>query len=81
MAPQLSFYGSSGIVGRSIAIHEKAIELNHFPDIYGIPLVPTINGAPFQREEENVGPIIACGIITFTDSNVAAAPAADAPAA
>lgn len=80
MSPQLSFHGPNGIVGRSIAIHEKPIEFNHFPDIYAIPLVPTLNGAPFQREEENVGPIIACGIITFTDSNVAAAPAA-APAA
>lgn len=66
-SPYLTLFGPKGIVGRSIVVHEKPIEFNRFPDIYGIPITPTINGP--QAEEQNVGAAIACGIITITDNS------------
>ncbi|XP_037040934.1 superoxide dismutase [Cu-Zn] [Bradysia coprophila] len=68
-SPYLTLFGPKGIVGRSIVIHEKPIEFNRFPDIYGIPITPTVNGAPFQAEEQSVGAVLACGIITITDNS------------
>lgn len=69
-SPYLTLFGPKGVVGRSIAIHEKPIEYNHFPDIYGVPIIPTVNAEPFQQEEESVGAVVSCGIITITDNNV-----------
>lgn len=66
-SPYLTLFGPRGIVGRSIVIHEKPIEFNRFPDIYGIPITPTVNGV-HQAEEQNVGAVLACGIITITDN-------------
>lgn len=67
-SPYLTLFGPKGIVGRSIVIHEKPIEFNRFPDIYGIPITPTVNGVQYQPEEQNVGAALACGIITITDN-------------
>lgn len=69
-SPYLSIFGSRGIVGRSIVIHEKPIEYRRFPDIYGTPVFPTLNMNQYQSEEQQTGAILACGIITVT-SNLA----------
>lgn len=47
-------------------IHEKAIEYNRFPDIYGIPA--GAESISYQSEEASVGNILACGVITITEN-------------
>lgn len=63
---QVTLFGPRGIIGRSIAIHEKPIEYNRFPDIYGIPAGE--ESISYQSEEAAVGNILACGVITITEN-------------
>ena len=67
----VQLYGPYGLVGRSVVIHEKPIVYNRFPDIYHTPFYdsPTGISPQYQSEEELVGGIIACGIITIVDYN------------
>lgn len=62
----VSLFGPRGIIGRSIVIHEKPIEYNRFPDIYGVPA--GAESISYQSEEAAVGKILACGIITITEN-------------
>lgn len=62
----VTLFGPRGIIGRSIVIHEKAIEYNRFPDIYGIPA--GAESISYQSEEASVGNILACGVITITEN-------------
>lgn len=65
----ITLFGHRGIVGRSIVIHEKPIQLHRSPDIYGVPVVSqTINPVSYQTEEMAVGTILACGIITIIEN-------------
>ncbi|GAB0092587.1 superoxide dismutase [Sergentomyia squamirostris] len=68
-SPYLSLCGPNGIIGRSIVIHEKPIEYNRFPDIAAPPTESQEdNPTPPQTEEQRVGGIVACGVITITKS-------------
>ena len=61
-SPYVSVFGFTGIVGRSVVIHEKPSEIYRFPDLFGqSPL-------SYQTEEDTVGSRIACGIITIIDN-------------
>lgn len=65
----VTLFGHRGIVGRSVVVHEKPIEFNRTPDLYGVPIgQPTINPVSYQTEEMAVGTTLACGIITITDN-------------
>lgn len=62
-------FGHRGVVGRSIVIHEKPIEFNRSPDLYGIPIVSLpVNPVSYQTEEMAVGTTLACGIITIIEN-------------
>lgn len=54
------YSGIIGLIGRSIVIHEKPHQLNKYPFIE--------NPVTFQRVEDAVGPMIACGIVTITNN-------------
>lgn len=65
----VTLFGHRGIVGRSIVVHEKPIEFNRTPDLYGVPVVsPPVNPVSYQTEEMAVGSSLACGIITITEN-------------
>lgn len=71
-SPHIQLFGQRGIIGRSIVIHEKPIEFNRSPDIYGIPIAEqSIRPVSYQTEEMSVGMAIACGMITIVDNNAA----------
>lgn len=65
-SPYLSLTGPNSIIGRSIVFHEKPIQYNVFPNIQpaqtdqqqDYPVQP-------QTEEQRVGGILACGMITI----------------
>lgn len=62
-------FGTRGIVGRSIVIHEKPIEFTRSPDIYGVPLAnQAIQPVSYQTEEASVGAVLACGIISIVEN-------------
>uniref|UniRef100_A0A1L8E464 superoxide dismutase n=2 Tax=Nyssomyia neivai TaxID=330878 RepID=A0A1L8E464_9DIPT len=68
-SPYLSLCGPNGIIGRSLVVHEKPIEYNRFPDIAAAPSdIEEDNPSPPQTEEQKVGGIVACGVITITKS-------------
>lgn len=65
----VTLFSHRGVIGRSVVIHEKPIEFNHSPDIYGVPVVPpNANPVSYQTEEMAVGNSIACGIITIKEN-------------
>lgn len=65
----VTLFGHRGIVGRSIVVHEKPIEFNRSPDLYGVPIAPTpVNPVSYQTEEMAVGMTLACGIITIVEN-------------
>nr|XP_016996624.2 superoxide dismutase [Cu-Zn], chloroplastic [Drosophila takahashii] len=82
----LQLFGINGIVGRSIVIHSKAIDLNTAlnAEVFSSSLQVMPNPLAYQNEENSVGPAIACGVIslmstTASSSGMAAASSA-APA-
>lgn len=66
----INLFGPRGIVGRSIVLHEKPIEYQFGPDILGQPLDDPygIRGRDVRGEENQVGEIVACGVITFVST-------------
>lgn len=64
----VNLFGPRAVIGRSIVIHEKPIEFNRAPDLYGVPVAPQANPVSFQTEELAVGNMVACGIITITEN-------------
>lgn len=51
-------------------IHDKPIEFNRSPDIYGVPVADrAIQPVSYQTEEMSVGAILACGIISIVDNS------------
>lgn len=85
MSIYLQLFGFNGIVGRSIVIHSKPIDLNTalnaevFSSALSVP-----NALAYQNEEMSVGAPIACGVISLMSTNTAtpasASTAAPAPA-
>ncbi|XP_037812630.1 superoxide dismutase [Cu-Zn] 5 isoform X2 [Lucilia sericata] len=63
----LTLFGYNGIIGRSIVIHEKPIDLNTAlnADIFSSSLHALPNNQAFQNEENSVGEPIACGVISI----------------
>lgn len=59
----LNLFGFHGIVGRSIIIHEKPIDLN---TILNAEIISSAlpDALASQNEEKSVGTAIACGIIS-----------------
>lgn len=65
----IQIFGHRGIVGRSIVIHEKPIELSRSPDIYGVPIATqSILPISYQTEEMAVGAHLACGVISIVEN-------------
>lgn len=65
----IQLFGSRGIIGRSIVIHEKPIEFTRSPDIYGVPIATqNIQPISYQTEEMAVGGHLACGIISIAEN-------------
>lgn len=64
----VNLFGPRAIIGRSIVIHEKPVEFNRAPDLYGIPVAPQVNPVSFQTEEMAVGNAVVCGVITITEN-------------
>lgn len=63
----LQLFGLSGILGRSIVIHEKPSQYLKYPDLF-TPGSHFDNAVSFQSEEDTVGERLACGIITITNN-------------
>ncbi|XP_030374146.1 superoxide dismutase [Cu-Zn] [Scaptodrosophila lebanonensis] len=69
MSIYLQLFGFNGIVGRSIVIHSKPIDLNTalnaevFSSSLALQAMP--NALAYQNEENSVGAAIACGVITI----------------
>lgn len=63
----LTLFGYNGIIGRSIVIHEKPIDLNTAlnADIFSSALHAIPNPQAYQNEENSVGEVIACGVISI----------------
>uniref|UniRef100_A0A1A9UN90 superoxide dismutase n=1 Tax=Glossina austeni TaxID=7395 RepID=A0A1A9UN90_GLOAU len=63
VSPFLNLFGFHGIVGRSIIIHEKPIDLN---TILNAEIISSAlpDALASQNEEKSVGAAIACGIIS-----------------
>ncbi|XP_032577163.1 superoxide dismutase [Cu-Zn], chloroplastic isoform X2 [Drosophila sechellia] len=82
----LQLFGINGIVGRSIVIHSKAIDLNTAlnAEVFSSSLQAMPNPVAYQNEENSLGAAIACGVISImstaaSSSGMAtAAPAAPA---
>lgn len=65
----IQLFNHRGIVGRSIVIHDKPIEFNRSPDIYGVPVADrAIQPVSYQTEEMSVGTVLACGIISIVNN-------------
>lgn len=65
-SPYLSLFGPNNIIGRSIVIHAKSIMYSRFPDIQPSPTEGQQDfPIPVQTEEQKVGAILACGMITI----------------
>ncbi|XP_013106016.1 superoxide dismutase [Cu-Zn] 5 isoform X2 [Stomoxys calcitrans] len=64
----LTLFGYNGIIGRSIVIHERPIDLNSAlnAEVFSSPAIHAIPDAQaYQNEENSVGAGIACGIISI----------------
>ncbi|CAO1309770.1 unnamed protein product [Diamesa hyperborea] len=64
----LHLFGLSGILGRSIVIHEKPSQYLKYPDLFTPGSQFLDNAVSFQSEEDTVGERLACGIITITNN-------------
>ncbi|XP_037951130.1 superoxide dismutase [Cu-Zn]-like [Teleopsis dalmanni] len=63
----LNLFGFNGIVGRSVVIHSKPIDLNTAlnAEVFSSSLTSVPDALAYQNEENSVGPPIACGIISI----------------
>ncbi|XP_063703719.1 uncharacterized protein LOC134833351 [Culicoides brevitarsis] len=68
-SPYVRLFDLNGIVGRAIVIHEKESNYDKYPTVFSPPI---LNGyddpASYQRDEDAVGAVLACGIITITNN-------------
>lgn len=75
MSIYLQLFGFNGIVGRSIVVHSKPIDLNTalnaevFSSALSVP-----NALAYQNEEMSVGAPIACGVISLMSTNTLSVP-------
>ncbi|KAH8358765.1 hypothetical protein KR093_002269 [Drosophila rubida] len=83
MSIYLQLFGFNGIIGRSIVIHSKPIDLNTAlnAEVFSSSLAVMPNALAYQNEELSVGAPIACGVISLMSTAMAAAPAATSPPA
>ncbi|XP_061393360.1 superoxide dismutase [Cu-Zn] [Musca vetustissima] len=69
----LTLFGYNGIIGRSVVIHEKPIDINSAlnAEVFSSPLhpIPDVQQV-YQNEENSVGESIACGIISIMNSPI-----------
>ncbi|XP_023036194.1 superoxide dismutase [Cu-Zn] 2, chloroplastic isoform X2 [Drosophila willistoni] len=74
MSIYLQLFGFNGIVGRSIVIHSKPIDLNTAlnAEVFSSSLQAMPNALAYQNEENSVGPAIACGVISLMSSSSSA---------
>ncbi|ALC47473.1 CG5948 [Drosophila busckii] len=74
MSIYLQLFGFNGIVGRSIVIHSKPIDLNTAlnAEVFSSSLAVMPNALAYQNEEISVGAPIACGTISIMSTNIAA---------
>lgn len=79
----LQLFGFNGIVGRSIVIHSKAIDLNTAlnAEVFSSSLQPMPNALAYQNEENSLGPSIACGVISLMSTAASSGGMATAPPA
>ncbi|EDW15073.1 superoxide dismutase [Cu-Zn] [Drosophila mojavensis] len=81
MSMYLQLFGFNGIVGRSVVIHSKPIDLNTalnaevFSSALSVP-----NALAYQNEEMSVGEPIACGVISLMSTATAAPTVSTSPA-
>ncbi|KAH8383777.1 hypothetical protein KR009_010462 [Drosophila setifemur] len=70
----IQLFGLNGIMGRSIVIHSKAIDLNTAlnAEVFSSSLQPMPNAMAYQNEENSVGPAIACGVISLMSTAASA---------
>ncbi|XP_075145573.1 sodesque isoform X1 [Haematobia irritans] len=63
----LTLFGYNGIIGRSVVIHERPIDLNSAlnAEVFSSPLHAIPDAQAYQNEENSVGAAIACGIISI----------------
>lgn len=65
----MRLFGLIGIVGRSVVIHEKESNYDKYPSVYSPPIVQGADDpVSYQRDEDTVGPTLACGIVTITNN-------------
>ncbi|XP_055837201.1 superoxide dismutase [Cu-Zn] [Episyrphus balteatus] len=71
LSSYLTLFGIHGIIGRSIVIHSKPIDINNSlnAEVFSSSLQALPDAVAFQNEENSVGPAIACGVISITSSN------------
>ncbi|KAH8409755.1 hypothetical protein KR222_004211 [Zaprionus bogoriensis] len=86
MSIYLQLFGFNGIVGRSIVVHSKPIDLNTAlnAEVFSSSLSVVPNALAYQNEEISVGAPIACGVISLMSTSPApttATPSAAATAA
>ncbi|XP_053947491.1 superoxide dismutase [Cu-Zn] [Anastrepha ludens] len=69
----LNLFGFNGIIGRSIVVHEKPIDLNTAlnAEVFSSSLQALPDPLAYQNEENSVGPAIACGVISITSTTSA----------
>ncbi|EDV42916.1 uncharacterized protein Dana_GF16781, isoform A [Drosophila ananassae] len=79
----LQLFGFNGIVGRSIVIHSKAIDLNTAlnAEVFSSSLQPMPNALAYQNEENSLGAPIACGVISLMSTAASSGGMATAPPA
>ncbi|KAG5677809.1 hypothetical protein PVAND_007536 [Polypedilum vanderplanki] len=64
----LSLFGLSGVLGRSVVVHEKPSQFLRYPDIFNPESQFVDLGVSYQTEEDSVGERLSCGIITITSN-------------
>ncbi|EDW68374.1 uncharacterized protein Dvir_GJ24673 [Drosophila virilis] len=80
MSIYLQLFGFNGIVGRSVVIHSKPIDLNTALNAEVFSSALTVpNALAYQNEEMSVGPPIACGVISLMSTSNTASSGSPSP--
>ncbi|KAL7728403.1 hypothetical protein ACLKA6_005166 [Drosophila palustris] len=81
MSIYLQLFGFNGIIGRSIVIHSKPIDLNTAlnAEVFSSSLAVMPNALAYQNEEISVGAPIACGVISLMSTAMPQIPAISPP--